>query len=172
MSYLLDSNVFITAKDQYYGFDFRPAFWNWLVEQHDAGVVSSIEKVGDELMSGNDDLAEWAARRDPSFFSPPTPSDLPVLEAVAEWVEGHGYEPTSVRRFLQDADHYLIGQARTAGHTVVTLEVYRPLGRKSRYPTCVSALVSSASTRSKCCAWSTRGSFLEPHHERHHRSSH
>ena len=47
MSYLLDSNVFITAKDQYYGFDFCLAFWNWLVEQHDTGVVSSIEKVGD-----------------------------------------------------------------------------------------------------------------------------
>ena len=147
MSYLLDSNVFITAKDQYYGFDFCPAFWNWLVEQHDAGVVSSIEKVGDELMSGNDDLAEWAARRDPSFFSPPTPSDLPVLEAVAEWVEGHGYEPTSVRRFLQDADYYLIGQARTAGHTVVTLEGLSASRKKIKIPNvCIGVGVKCVNT--------------------------
>lgn len=147
MGYLLDSNVFITAKDQYYGFDFCPAFWNWLVEQHDAGTVSSIEKVGDELMSGNDDLAEWAARQAPSFFSPPAPSDLPVLEAVAEWVEGRGYEPTSVRRFLQDADYYLIGQARATGHTVVTLEGLSASRKKIKIPNvCVGVGVKCINT--------------------------
>ena len=147
MSYLLDSNVFIAAKEQYYGFDFCPAFWNWLVEQHEAGMVSSVEKVGDELMSGNDDLAEWAARQDPSFFLPPTPADLPVLEAVAEWVEGHGYEPNSVRRFLQDADYYLIGQARAAGHTVVTLEGLSASRKKIKIPNvCIGVGVKCVNT--------------------------
>ena len=28
-TYLLDSNVFIQAKNLYYGFDFCPAFWDW-----------------------------------------------------------------------------------------------------------------------------------------------
>lgn len=31
MQYLLDANVFIEAKNRYYGFDFCPAFWNWLI---------------------------------------------------------------------------------------------------------------------------------------------
>ena len=31
MPYLLDSNVFIQAKNCHYGFDFCPAFWDWLV---------------------------------------------------------------------------------------------------------------------------------------------
>lgn len=30
MAYLLDANVFITAKNLHYGFDFCPAFWDWL----------------------------------------------------------------------------------------------------------------------------------------------
>ena len=30
MAYLLDTNVFIQAKNLYYGFDFCPAFWDWL----------------------------------------------------------------------------------------------------------------------------------------------
>ena len=31
VAYLLDANVFIQAKNLYYGFDFCPAFWEWLV---------------------------------------------------------------------------------------------------------------------------------------------
>ena len=31
MAYLLDANVFIQAKNLYYGFDFCPAFWDWLI---------------------------------------------------------------------------------------------------------------------------------------------
>ena len=31
MAYLLDANVFIQAKNLHYGFDFCPAFWDWLV---------------------------------------------------------------------------------------------------------------------------------------------
>ena len=30
MAYLLDSNVFIEAKRLHYGFDFCPAFWDWI----------------------------------------------------------------------------------------------------------------------------------------------
>ncbi len=29
-TYLLDTNVFIQAKNLHYGFDFCPAFWQWL----------------------------------------------------------------------------------------------------------------------------------------------
>jgi hypothetical protein len=47
MAYLL--NVFIQAKNLHYGFDFCPAFWDWLVENNAAKRVFSIEKVGDEL---------------------------------------------------------------------------------------------------------------------------
>ena len=32
--YLLDANVFIQAKNLHYGFDFCPAFWDWLVDRN------------------------------------------------------------------------------------------------------------------------------------------
>ena len=40
--YLLDANIFIHAKNLHYGFDFCPAFWDWLVVQNEAGKVASI----------------------------------------------------------------------------------------------------------------------------------
>jgi len=66
--YLLDANVFIQAKNLHYGFDFCPAFWEWLVVQNGAGTVASIEKVADELASGEDDLTSWAKDRGPAFY--------------------------------------------------------------------------------------------------------
>ena len=84
MSYLLDSNIFIQAKNLHYGFDFCPAFWDWLEASHTSGKVFSVEKVGDELISGSDELAEWAARRGRSFFLAPDPSMIPALGRVSQ----------------------------------------------------------------------------------------
>ncbi len=39
MTYLLDANVFIQAKRLYYGFDFCPGFWDWIIESNAEGSV-------------------------------------------------------------------------------------------------------------------------------------
>ena len=61
MAYLLDSDVFIQAKNLHYGFDFCPGFWDWIDRANTAGTVISIENVRIELLAGNDDLATWAS---------------------------------------------------------------------------------------------------------------
>jgi hypothetical protein len=63
MPYLLDANVFIQAKNLHYGFDFCPAFWDWLVERNATDTVFSIEKVEDEIDAGDDAHTTWANER-------------------------------------------------------------------------------------------------------------
>lgn len=41
--YLLDTDVFIRAKNQHYGFDLCPGFWNWIDREHVTGKVFSIQ---------------------------------------------------------------------------------------------------------------------------------
>jgi len=122
MSYLLDSNVFITAKNLHYGFDFCPAFWEWVVRAHDAGTVSSIDKVADEIQSHEDELSEWAAELQDGFFLEEDASILPALNAVSEWATSKTYSAAAINTFLQIADYYLVAHALTGGHTVVTHE--------------------------------------------------
>ena len=122
-AYLLDANVFIQAKNLHYGFDFCPAFWDWLVEQNRAGRVTSIEKVADELQAGGDELADWAGARDEGFFLPPDDAVLPTLQAVSDWASGHGYKPAAVATFLQVADYWLVAHALAHRCIVVTHEV-------------------------------------------------
>ena len=94
MAYLLDANVFISAKNLHYGFDFCPAFWQWLDDCNADGMVFSVEKVGDEVRAGADDLANWAAARGASFFLPLSPSVVTSLAAVSVWATGK----TMIRR--------------------------------------------------------------------------
>ncbi len=50
--YLLDSDVFIAAKNSYYAFAICPGFWDSLIHHYDAGNVRSIDRVRGELLAG------------------------------------------------------------------------------------------------------------------------
>jgi len=134
MAYLLDANVFIEAKNRYYGLDFCPAFWDWLVQENAAGHVFSIEKVADELKAIADELSAWADGRGPTFFLAPEPAMLTSLATVSGWAAGQHYDPAAVNTFLQQADYYLVGQALALGYTVVTQEVASTSTKKIKIP--------------------------------------
>ena len=122
MAYLLDANVFIEAKKLHYGFDFCPAFWDWLIAQQTAARVFSIEKVHDEIRAGADDLTDWADARGAGFFLAPDDTTIPALGAVSTWANGQNYKPAAVSTFLQLADYYIVAQALAGKHVVVTHE--------------------------------------------------
>lgn len=128
--YLLDANIFIQAKNLHYGFDFCPAFWDWLVERNSAGKVASIEKVANELQAGDDELAKWAAARGDEFFLPPDDAVSSKLSAVSDWARGERYQPGAVATFLQVADYWLVAHALAHKCIIVTHEV--PADTKSK----------------------------------------
>jgi hypothetical protein len=132
--YLLDTNIFIQAKNLHYGFDFCPAFWEWMIKQNGTGKVASIDKVGDELQAGGDDLSDWATKRGKGFFLPPDDAILPALSKVSAWATGQSYEAAAIATFLQVADYWLVAHASAHGFTVVTHEVPSESTRKIKIP--------------------------------------
>ena len=140
MAYLLDANVFIQAKNLYYGLDFCPAFWDWLIAHNTAGRVFSIEK------AGGDELATWAAVRGAGFFVNPDAAMLPALGKVSAWATGQHYEPAAVNTFLQVADYYLVAHALAHGHTVVTHEIASTSTKKIKIPDACIGLVIKCMT--------------------------
>lgn len=134
MAYFLDADVFIRAKNLHYGFDFCPAFWDWLVRRNQAGGVYSIERVGDELLAGADELTDWARARGGGFFLPPDAALFPALRAVSSWVVGQSYSQAAITTFLQVADYYLVAQAYAGQHTVVTHEIPSISTRRIKIP--------------------------------------
>ena len=131
--YLLDANVFIQAKNLHYGFDFCPAFWDWIDRARAIGAVASIERVGAELEAGHDELAAWARER-PELFQSPDPSIIPSLGEVSTWANRSHYEPVAINTFLQTADYYLVAHGRAHNRVVVTHEVASPSPRRIKIP--------------------------------------
>jgi phage anti-repressor protein len=133
-TYLLDANIFIQAKNLHYGFDFCPAFWEWIEQAHAAGTVYSIDSVRTELLAGSDELATWAINCPDTFFLAPTAATVPSLQATSTWATNAGYEPGAVSIFLQAADYYLVAQAHQLQYTVVTHEVVAQSAKRIKIP--------------------------------------
>lgn len=125
MAYLLDSDVFLQAKNRHYGLDFCPAFWDWIDAEHTAGRVFSIQKVRDELVDA--DIAAWKAARPAGFFLSVDAPATTAMSRVSAWTMAQTRFTTAARAdFFAKADYYLVSQALAGGHTVVTHEQSAP----------------------------------------------
>ena len=128
--YLLDANVFIEAKNRYYGIDFCPAFWDWLVLQNTWKKVASVRAVAVELSRGADDLSAWVTAHDGFFLAWDTTA-TPYLGRIAEWAQSLGLAAGVVDKFCGGADIQLIAYALGHHYTVVTLEKSAPDGQSN-----------------------------------------
>ena len=132
--YLLDSNVFIEAKDGYYGLDFAPGFWDWLIQENIAGNVASIKQVESEICAGSDELSEWAKERGETFFLHLEPIAKPAFNKVGSWAHSQNYSSLAVDKFLNAADSWLIACALKYSYVVVTHETTKQASKKIKIP--------------------------------------
>ena len=131
MVYLLDTNVFVTAKDHYYRPQLCPGFWKWLELGNERGIVYSVAAVLEELQDHEDPLAKWAARLGKRMFLDPDRSVESAHSKVREWAhQKNQYGPEAVDEFLRIADSFLVAHAQAHGRAVVTLEKPAPRSKK------------------------------------------
>lgn len=124
MSYLLDTNVLISAKNFHYGLDFCPAFWEWLIHAGNNGTVFSIDKVADEITAGRDELTDWMRQRGGGLFRRSHGALAPQLMQVSNWCYTQRFTPAAIDTFFHEADYYIIAHALAGRHIVVTHEVF------------------------------------------------
>ena len=131
--YLLDTNVFISAKRSHYRFGTFPSFWKLLHAQGTATHrIETLEIVRDEINNQKDDLTSWASTCPASMFVSQQDPDTAVAAArVSAWVNAHpGYMPAAIAEFLNIADYWLVAHALAHGHKVVTHEASNPNSKK------------------------------------------
>ena len=124
MLFLLDSDTLIQAKNEYYGFDLCPGFWDWLDRKTGEAVVASVEPVLTELAAGNDELKAWAQARSKTFFKAMDEAAANAAKDVVTWVMSQPFREDAKQRFLAGVDPLLIAYAKAHGNTVATHEVY------------------------------------------------
>lgn len=127
--HLVDANILIDAKNRYYAFDIAPGFWTWLEKAHRSGLLISIDAVRDELVAGQDELADWA-RTHRDFFLPVDQWTAQNLAPLSAWAARQNYSTAAQREFADDqADFLLVAHAAGHGDTVATHEQPSPDSR-------------------------------------------
>lgn len=134
MQFLLDSDVFIAAKNAYYSFDICPGFWTAILRTHGLGSVHSIDRVRNELLLGHEkeDLVQWVKRDVPSsFFLDASGSDVAsAFTEVMLWVQRNPrYFDRATAKFATEADGWLVAYSMVKKTVVVTNEQPRPESR-------------------------------------------
>ena len=136
MLYLLDTNVLITAHNQYYPVDVVPEFWTFLVYKAAAGVLKMPIETFEEVRGGGTDTTKdllygWLSQR--------TVRDAILLDEDVDPVHVRsaidiGYAPDLTDDELEQIgqDPFLIAHAMASPHDrcVVTTEVSSPAKRR------------------------------------------
>ena len=130
MAYLLDADVFISAKRDHYRMNVCPGFWDWIAAANRAAILYSIKAVREDLMRGSDLLASWARQQPKTFFLAPDAHVTTALKTVTNWVNSQDYTPAAISEFFGVADYWLVGHALATGYTVITHEVSAPTSKK------------------------------------------
>lgn len=138
MLYLLDANILINAKNQYYPIDRVPEFWAWLIHQGEQGQVKIPIEIYEEFKDTKpkdgekDSLAVWADQ-------PDTKAALLFTEeadpALVQQVTYNGYlaNPTDADIAKLGRDPFLIsyGLVDPDDRVIVTAEVSKPRAQGS-----------------------------------------
>lgn len=135
MRYLLDANTYIQAKNQYYGMDICPAYWDWLDQQFALGTIASVDMIGRELREGKDELAAWARQRPEHFISNDDERTQLLFADIVQFVMEGDYNAGNRDNFLAKADPWIIAKAKAIGASVVTHEAVAAVNtRKVKVP--------------------------------------
>lgn len=131
---VLDSDVFIAAKNAYYAFDLCPGFWQALLEGHRRGRLRSIDRVRNELLSGREeeDLVQWVRKVVPAaFFHDSNAQEVSTAYGeIMLWVQrSPQYFDRAKAKFATEADGWLVAYAMVNGTVLVTNEQPRPEAR-------------------------------------------
>lgn len=132
--YLLDSDVFIAAKNSYYAFAICPGFWDSLIHHQGVGNACSIDRVKGELLAGREteDLVQWVKHKVQAGFFMETGNQA-VADCYGQvmlWVQRNPqYFDQAKAKFATEADGWLVAYAMVHGVTVITNEQPRPQSR-------------------------------------------
>lgn len=136
--YMIDTNVFITAKNIFYAFDLAPGFWDKLKREIVVGHCCVIDAVDTEIMDGHEeDLVTWwtEIKKDYTGIVKKAKDDAKVFSVYKEISEQVYKDPVfgerEKLRFLSRGDPWLIAAAKMWNMNLVTLEKMAGPGTKS-----------------------------------------
>lgn len=134
--YIIDTSSLIQAYRVYYSFDIAPSFWAFMKVQFDNGLITTIDKVYEEIMWGNDDLSNWLKTDIRKSILIDTKIETGILLQygyLMNWASNHSvYNANAKADFadFENADPWVVASAINKSLTVVSQEVSVPMAQR------------------------------------------
>lgn len=137
--FLIDTNILITAQNEYYPLDFCSGFWEFIKDKNlskDIGIIKSVEN---ELKEKQDIISQWLQTSNLQILDD---TNLAIQEIyknivndIANGVISPYFLQAEINRFLSKADPWLIAAAKHDNYTIVTNEkLVAPNSAKVKIP--------------------------------------
>ncbi len=128
MSYLMDTNSFVTPSRLYYQFSMFPRYWDYIRGKIEDGIIVLLDKVRDEILApGNkDDLAVWFEGLEvANLINHKEQEIINAYAAVMQSIQADRcYKESAISVWSEKstADPWLIAAAKVYGLSIVTFE--------------------------------------------------
>jgi len=125
--FLLDSNVFIFAKRDYYPLDRVPEYWYWLLHQAEIDNIKIPRQIFDELQGHDDELQAWLKENEDTMVLAGDGLDARVGEVLACYCD----DITEAELESLGADPFLIATGLLNGCDIVSKEGSKPAAQRA-----------------------------------------
>lgn len=115
--YLIDANILIRAKNDYYAFDLTPGFWEFVQLCVGSGSIRTIDRVKAEWDRGGDDLCAWVGTHfDGGVLSTNDHAVVDQFGEIVRWIYAEDrFSQYAKADFSGSADGWLVACAKAQG---------------------------------------------------------
>ena len=128
MSYLMDTNSFVTPSRLYYQFSMFPRYWDYIREKLEDGTIVLLDKVKDEILAPGkkDELAVWLEGIEvANLINHKEQEIINVYAGVMKSIQkDRCYKESAISAWSENstADPWIIAAAKVYGLSIVTFE--------------------------------------------------
>ena len=124
IQYSLDSNVLITAWNEYYSLEICPPYWTYLHMLAQRGVIFCSEIVFEEITNKDDELSKWIRSVQSDFVRESRSEEIQRFVAdITNYIgENNIYQNKGKKKWALEADIWVVAHACVENATVVTNE--------------------------------------------------
>ncbi|PIT50989.1 DUF4411 family protein [Snodgrassella alvi] len=137
VKFLIDTNVFIQAKNFHYQFCFCEKFWNLILDLHERNILYSVKSVFYELTKNNnkDELVNWVTNNIPESFWLDHDKAASKYIEVINWAHSQKFKEKAISDFADydAADAWLVSYAAQFDYSIISQEKSNPYAIRKIY---------------------------------------
>ena len=136
MKYILDSSVLIEANNRYYGMDFCPAFWDFILDLNKKGKLFLIDKSVQTISNIDERIKIWIKNNGTEYILKTDEMDSIKIKELTTYIKGINCQDHIKKDFLNSDSFYLFAYilSNKEDYILISFENLNPYATNIKLP--------------------------------------